>query len=410
MMGDQICGRDNCGPFAGVRVLDLTSVVFGPYATQILGDFGADVIKVEGPKRGERGEGGDTMRYSGETPVEGLGPIFMNLNRNKRSICLDLARGEDRQLLDHLIRETDVFVSNIRMDGLRRLGLDYENVACVRPDIIYAHAAGYDSSGPDASLPAYDDLIQARAGMADIATRRGLGEEPRYEPSIIADKVCGLFLAQAIMAALFHREKTGEGQAIEVPMLETFTSFLLIEHSSAQTFVPPVGDWGYRRVLSQHRRPYPTKDGYIAILPYSTEQWEVIFAFLGRKGAILEDLRYNTDSARSSNIEHLYELLATLSPTRTTAEWVELLKELKVPHSRVQTLDELRSDPQLQAVNLFQQREHMLAGPYIAMRPPVKFSKSPASIRRDPPGLGEHSAEIAAETGRCPGSAKSERS
>jgi crotonobetainyl-CoA:carnitine CoA-transferase CaiB-like acyl-CoA transferase len=378
-------------------VVDLTSVVFGPYATQVLGDWGADVIKVEGPKMNEKGEGGDTMRYAGHSPAEGLGPIYMNLNRNKRSIVLDLSREDQRETMCELLATADVFVSNVRMAGLKRLGLSYDDVRTIKPDIIFAHASGYDSDGPDAGLAAYDDLIQARCGLTDLLSRVGSQDRPQYLPSLIADKVSGLFLSQAITAALFHHQRTGEGQYIEVPMLETMTSFTLVEHFFNQTYIPPTGGWGYPRVLSEFRQPFRTRDGYIAMIPYSTEQWERIFAFFGRPGTIVDDPRYVSFTGRTHHINELYRMLSLLSESKTTLEWLQLLEELEVPHVRISRLEDLLHDPQLEAVNLFQKRRHSLAGEYVAVRSPVKFSKTPATIRSDPPVLGEHSAEILAE-------------
>jgi crotonobetainyl-CoA:carnitine CoA-transferase CaiB-like acyl-CoA transferase len=382
---------------SGVRIIDLTSVVFGPYATQILGDFGADVVKIEGPKRGESGEGGDTMRYAGEPPVEGLGPIFMNLNRNKRSVFLDLSLPEGLEAIRQLIADADVFVSNVRMDALRRLGLDYAAVRKLKADVVYAHASGYDSDGPDKRLPAYDDLIQARSGMADLLRRTGSGDRPRYLPSLIADKVCGLFLSQSIIAALYHRRNSGEGQLVEVPMLETITSFNLVEHFFGKTFDPPTGGWGYPRVLSEHRQPFQTKDGYVAMLPYSTAQWESIFASFGRPGAIVDNPKFATFVGRTQHIGELYADLAILAPRKTTTEWLKLLESLSVPHTKVNRLENLQDDEQLKGVGLFQQRRHPSAGAYFAVRSPVKFSATPTSIHREAPSLGQHTAEVLAE-------------
>ncbi|HEX4198939.1 MAG TPA: CoA transferase [Caulobacteraceae bacterium] len=390
------------GPLSGVRIIDQTSVVFGPYATQALGDLGADVIKIEGPQRGERGEGGDTMRYAGTAPASGFGPIFMNLNRNKRSVFLDLAKEEDRARLRILIGTADVFVSNVRMAALKRLKLGYEDVAALKPDIIYAHGSGYDSDGPAAALAAYDDLIQARSGMTDLTRRstgHGADQSPRYLPSLIADKISGLFLTQAILAALYHRQKTGEGQSVEVPMLEAATSFNLIEHFFNHTFDPPTGEWGYTRVLSEHRRPYRTKDGYIAVMPYSTEQWDKIFAFMGRPGEILDNPKFASFQGRTEHINELYATLAEISPSKTTAEWLEMLEALGVPHSKLNGLDELFDDKQLKAVGMFRKYNLPNVGDFYQIKPPMKFSRTPASIRRLPPGVGEHTAEVFAEAG-----------
>jgi crotonobetainyl-CoA:carnitine CoA-transferase CaiB-like acyl-CoA transferase len=393
------------GPLRGVRIVDLTGVVFGPYATQMLADLGADVIKVEGPKQNEKGEGGDTMRYAGTTPKTGLGPIFMNLNRNKRSVFLDLSKEADRHAMGELLKTADVFVSNVRMNALRRLKLSYEEVSALKPDIVYAHASGYDSDGPDAGIAAYDDLIQARSGMTDLLSRGGGDDRPRYLPSLIADKVSGLFLSQAILAALYHHKATGEGQFVEVPMLEAMTSFTLVEHFFNHTFDPPTGEWGYRRVLSEHRQPYQTKDGYISMLPYSTEQWERIFAFFGKPGSIVDNPKFATFAGRTKNIDELYSKLAEMAPNKTTADWLALLEELGVPHVKVSRLDDLQSDPQFEAVSLFQRLEHPDVGHYFSVRSPIKFSKTPANIRLHPPSLGQHTDEVLSELeGVPPGS------
>ena len=389
-------GPPQKGPLNGVRIVDLSTVVFAPYATQILGDMGADVIKVEGPKQNEKGDGGDNMRYAGSSPAEGLGPIFMNLNRNKRSICLNLTLEQDRATLNELLETADVFVSNVRMAALGRLGFGYPQVAAVNPGIIYAHAAGYDSDGPHAADPAYDDLIQARSGLADLHSRVG-GGGPSYLPSLVADKVSGLYLSQAVLAALYHRQSTGEGQFVEVPMLETITGFALVEHFFNQVYSPPTGDWGYPRVLSRNRQPFPTKDGHVAMLPYSTEQWQSIFEFSGRAIDIEGDPRYATFAMRTRNIDDLYGMLAQISVEKTTDEWIKLLGAIGVPNARVNRLSDLLADEQLSAVKLFERRSHPQAGDYYAIRSPMKFSKTPMTIRRDPPTLGEHTTEIRSE-------------
>jgi crotonobetainyl-CoA:carnitine CoA-transferase CaiB-like acyl-CoA transferase len=300
-------------------------------------------------------------------------------------------------MMRRLLATADVFVSNVRMRALARLELSYPEVQVIRPDIVYAHAAGFDSDGPAAGTAAYDDLIQARSGMSDLLSRVGSEGRPRYLPSLIADKVSGLFLAQAILAALFHKSRTGQGQYVEVPMLESMVSFTLVEHFFNQTFDPPTGDWGYRRVLSEHRQPYQTKDGFIAMLPYSTEQWQRIFAFFGRPGAIVGDPKFATFTARTQNIDELYAILAELAPNKSTADWLQLLEELDVPHVQVSRLEDLRHDEQLQAVGMFQRIEHPEAGAYTAVRSPFKFSETPASIHRLPPALGEHTEELRAE-------------
>jgi crotonobetainyl-CoA:carnitine CoA-transferase CaiB-like acyl-CoA transferase len=391
------------GPLKGVRIVDLTSVVFGSYATQILGDYGADVIKVEAPSpTGGGGFGGDIMRWPGHLP-EGaspdLGPIFLTINRNKRSILLDLRKKSALDALKKLIASADVLASNIRYDGMKRLGLAYEDVQKIRPDIIFVHAAGYGSDGPYAGLPAYDDLIQAGAGAADLLSRVDGDPKPRYVPTLMADKVSGLFMANAITAALFHRERTGEGQFVEVPMLETVTSFVLAEHFYDHVFDPATGPWSYGRVTNPDRRPYRTKDGYIGLLPYSDKQWDQFFELAGRPGVFRNDPRFATYKARTQNIRELYAMIEELTETKTTEEWLDLLLPHSIPAVKMNRFDDLQNDPHLKAVEFFQRYDHPHAGPYFAMKPPVRFSETPANIRRHPPRLGEHTREVLAELG-----------
>ncbi len=394
------------GPLAGIRIIDLTSVVFGAYATQIMGDLGADVIKVEAPApTGGGGFGGDIIRWAGRMPegaAPDLGPIFLTINRNKRSLKLDLGKPAARKVLMKLIATADVLASNIRYEGMKRMGLSYEDVKAVKPDIIFVHAAGYGSDGPYAGEPAYDDLIQASSGFADILGRMDGNPKPRYMPTLVADKTSGLFMTWALLAALFHRERTGEGQFVEVPMLESVTSFLLAEQFYGHVFDPATGPWGYTRVLSPDRRPYKTKDGHIGLLPYSDRQWDDFFVAAGRPGALAADPRFSTYKARTQNISELYAMIEEVTETRSTEEWLALLKPLNIPVVRMNRLDDLPEDPHLKAVGFFQRMEHPDAGPYFAMRPSVKFSASPAELRRHAPRLGQHNDEILAELGLDP--------
>jgi len=392
------------GPLKGIRVLDMTSVVFGAYATQMLGDLGADVIKVEFPG-GRRGGGGDIMRWAGHPPAgapEDLGPIFMTINRNKRSLLLDLREPDQAASLRKLIKTCDVFAVSVRYEGLRRLGLDYESVKAIRPDIVYAHGAGYGAAGPYAGEPAYDDLIQSASGLADLLSRVDGDPTPRLIPTLVADKVSGLFMAQAVTAALFHRERTGEGQFVEAPMLECVTSFTLAEHLYGHVYDPPTGPWAYTRVANPERKPFATKDGHIGLLPYTDQQWDQFFAVAGWGETFGKDPRFADYKTRARHVRELYGLVEEVTVTRTTQEWLELLKPLQIPVVRMNRLEELESDPHLDAVGLFQHYEHPKAGPYIAMRPPVNYGATPANIRRHPPSLGEHTVEILAELEGAP--------
>ena len=391
--------REATGPLKGVRILDMTSVVFGAYATQMLGDLGADVIKVEFPG-GRRGGGGDIMRWTGALP-EGcppdLGPIYLTINRNKRSVLLDLREDKALRQLKRLIKTCDVFAASVRYEGLKRLGLDYEGVKAVKPDIIYCHGAGYGGEGPYAGEPAYDDLVQAGSGLADLLPRVDGDPTPRYLPTLAADKVSGLFMCNAITAALFHKEKTGEGQFVEVPMLECLVSFNLVENMFGHTFEPPTGQWGYTRSVNPNRKPFPTKDGYIGLLPYTDQQWDQFFEIAGWGETVSKDPRFSDFRTRASNISALYAMVDEVTKTRTTDEWLELLKPLQIPVVKMNRLDDLFDDPHLNAVGLFEQAQHPEAGPYVSIRPPVKFSASPANIRRHPPRLGQHTDEVLAE-------------
>ena len=387
------------GPLKGVRILDMTSVVFGAYATQMLGDLGADVVKVEFPG-GRRGGGGDIMRWAGHGQPGGpedLGPIFMTINRNKRSVLLDLREESSKAALRKLIERSDVFALSVRYDGLRRLGLDYETVKAIKPDIVYVHGAGYGAEGPYAGEPAYDDLIQSASGLADILPRVDGDPRPRLLPSLVADKVSGHFMAQAILAALFHHQRTGEGQFVEVPMLECITGFGLAEHLYGHVYDPPTGPLGYPRVANPERKPYATKDGYIGLLPYTDQQWDQFFAVAGWGDTFGKDPRFADYKTRVKYIRELYGLVEEVTRTRTTDEWLALLKPLSIPVVRMNRLDDLMTDPHLEAVGLFERYEHPDAGAYIAMRPAVKYAATPANIRRHPPRLGEHTEEVLGE-------------
>jgi crotonobetainyl-CoA:carnitine CoA-transferase CaiB-like acyl-CoA transferase len=385
------------GPLKGVRIVDLTSVVFGAYATQMLGDLGADVIKVEFPA-GRRGDGGDIMRWAGvpagDEARRGLGPIFMTINRNKRSILLDLREERAKRALTRLIRTADVFTSSVRYEGMKRLGLDYEAVSAIKPDIVYVHGAGYGSSGPYAGEPAYDDLVQSASGLADLLNRTDGQPEHRLIPSLIADKVSGLFMSQAVLAALFHRQRTGEGQFVEVPMLECVASFNLAEHFFGHVYDPPTGQWGYPRVVNPTRKPFPTKDGYIGLLPYTDEQWVQFFEIAGWGETLGKDPRFADYATRLQHVRELYGKVDEVTVTKTTDEWLALLKPLQIPVVKMNTLDDLLTDPHLDAVSFFQRYEHPEAGAYLGIKPPIKYSATPANVRRHPPRMGEHTAEI----------------
>lgn len=392
------------GPLKGIRIVDMTGVIFGAYATQMLGDLGADVIKVEFPGP-TPGTGGDIMRWAGRAPQGApadLGPIYMTINRNKRSILLDLRQEDDMAALRRLVAEADVFTASVRYDGLVRLGLDYESLKAIKPDLIYCHGAGYGADGPYAGKPAYDDLIQASSGLADLLNRTDGNPKPRFLPSLVADKVSALFMSQAILAALYHRQKTGQGQLVEVPMLECLTSFNLAEHFFGQVFDPPTGPWSYVRVTNPERKPHPTKDGHVGLMPYTDKNWADFFALAGWTETHARDPRFATQAARADNSRDLYALMDSYTVTRTTDELIAELDPLAIPVIRMNRLDDLQADEHLKAVGLFERYEHPQAGGYFAVRPPVRYSETPANIRRHPPALGEHTNEVLAELGLAP--------
>eukprot|EP00439_Symbiodinium_sp_Y106_P088038 s1_g574.t1 len=398
---EQKTKTDPKGALDGIRVIDLTSVVLGAYATAMLGDMGADVIKVESPSP-KNGQGGDIMRWAGDTPsgdASGLGPMFLSINRNKRSVLLDLKQTEARDALLKLIATADVFAANVRYDGLKRLGLSYEDVKAVKPDIVYVIGTGYGEDGPYGGRPAYDDMIQAASGIASMMSEVDGDPRPRFFPTLIADKTTGLFMTNAILAALFHRERTGEGQFVEVPMMESMVSFLLAEHLYGEVYDPPTGPIGYVRVTAPDRKPYKTADGYIAILPYSDQQWRDFFALGGKPDLFETDERFATYENRTRNIRDLYAMVEQVSVHKTTEEWEKLLQENDIPHARVNKLGDLRHDPHLDAVDLFEKRDHPHEGSYWSLRHPVKYQRSPASITRDAPLLGEHTEEVLREAG-----------
>ena len=377
------------GPLDGIRVLDLSSVVLGPLATQIMGDLGADVIKIEAPE-------GDTTRRTGPARSEDMAAMFLGLNRNKRSVVLDLKQADARAALWRLIKGADVFVHSIRPQKIARLGFDHAAVLARNPRIVYAGLHGYRSDGPYAGMPAYDDVIQGQSGSADLMAR--LVGEPRYMPTIMADKTCAMVAAYSVMAALLHRERTGEGQFVEIPMFETMTAFNLTEHLYGMSFEPPEGPIGYPRVLARWRRPYRTSDGHVCMLAYTDAQWRRFWNAVG-KPDLIEDPRFASLASRNDNIEELYRLAGECLADRTSAEWLSLLGELDIPAAPIAALEDLPNDPHLAAVGFFERAEHPSEGAIVMLGSPVRFGASPARITRLQPKLGEHSAEVLAEAG-----------
>ena len=379
----------------GIRIVDLSSVIFGPYATQMLADMGADVIKVEPPQ-------GDMSRYLGKpAKTVGMGSTHMTVNRGKRSIVLDLKKVEDAETLRELIATADVLFHNVRMQAIERLGFGFEAVKAIKPDIIYVHGAGFGQDGPYADLQAYDDVIQAATGTTSLLSRVDGDPRPRYFPSLIADKVAGHYGAQAILAALIHKLRTGEGQHVEVPMFECFTNFMLEEHLQSMTFEPPLGPIGYPRQLDPGRQPFPTADGYIAIVPYTDEKMIQLLSILGGTH-VLEDARFATRIDRFANITLFYGEIASLTPVRTTGEWLDLCAKSDIPAMEARDMGDIFADPHLVATNFFRMKEHPTEGRYREMAPPVRFSADADREIGLAPLLGEHSEQIHQEMRRAP--------
>jgi crotonobetainyl-CoA:carnitine CoA-transferase CaiB-like acyl-CoA transferase len=378
------------GPLASIRVVDLTSALLGPLATQTLGDMGADVIKVEPPQ-------GDPIRALGPSRHPGMGAYFLNINRNKKSVVVDLKRPAAREALLRLIETADVFVHNMRLAAAERLGLDYRVVAARNPRIVYAAATGFRKDGAYRNRPSFDDVIQGESGLA--ALNGGVGGEPRYVPMAVSDKICGYVLASAIGMALFHRERTGEGQEVHVPMLETMVAFNLADHLWHGALAEPEKGLGYPRMLTEHRRPFPTKDGHICILATTDAQSRHLFEAIDHP-ELADDERFSTLARRTDNIGELYEIVIEVMRRRTTAEWRERLDRFDVPNGVVTSLEGLLSDPYLAETGFFERVEHPSEGKMLTTAVPVVFSGSPGdSFRLPPPRLGEHSRSVLGELG-----------
>ncbi len=374
------------GPLKGIRILDLTTVVLGPFATQMLGDWGADVIKIEGLN-------GDTARNSGLFRNRGMASNFLQLNRNKRSVSLDLKTEGGKEALRRLIPTADAIVTNIRPAGMNRLGFGYEACKVLNPRLIYAVATGFGQDGPWRARPAFDEIIQAASGFASAI---GSDDEPQFVASLAADKLTGMAMVSAVCAALFQRERSGEGQLVEVPMLETLTAFNSIEMMGGLSFEPPIGPPVYKRM--RHRKPARTKDGWMTMLPYSSANWNAFFEAVGRP-ELTEELGINDPVRRAQNIDVVYDKMREIAVTRTTAEWEELLLRIDVPHTSFTRMTEVTEQPHLKAVGMFPVLDHPTEGAIRLARPPTKFAATPANIRRAVPLLGEHTAEVLKEAG-----------
>lgn len=379
------------GPLQGVKIVDLTTVLMGPYASQILGDMGADVIKVEPP-------GGDSVRGIPPFRHAGMGGVFLHCNRSKRSITLDLKQAEGRDVLLDLVRDADVFLYNVRPQAMERLGLGAETLHAINPGLIYVGVFGYGRDGPYASKPAYDDLIQGAAGIPALFLMAG-ATEPRYVPTAIADRTVGLHAVNAILGALYHKQRTGEGQTIDVPMFETMASMVLGDHIGGASFVPRDGALGYPRLIAPHRRPYATKDGHVCALIYNDKQWRSFFRLLGREDELDRDPRFANMDSRTRHINELYAWVAEILATRTTAEWLNILEEADIPVMPMHSLDTLLEDEHLRAIGFFEEIDHPTEGRIRTIGVPSRWSRTQPRASRLAPRAGEQSVGILRQLG-----------
>jgi crotonobetainyl-CoA:carnitine CoA-transferase CaiB-like acyl-CoA transferase len=375
------------GPLTGVRVLDLTTVVMGPFATQILAELGADVIKIEAHE-------GDNMRHPGPMKSPGMGYMFLHLNRGKRGIVLDLKQPQGREALLRLVPTADVLIYNVRPQAMARLGLSFEDVSAINPRIIYVGAYGYSQKGPYAAKAAYDDLIQGISGVPWLVSRTGA--EPNYAPVNLADRLTGLHAVYAVTAALFHRERAGRGQSVEVPMFESVAHFVLGDHIAGYSYEPPIAEAGYARLLA--RRPYRTSDGYLCVLVYNDKQWRSFLAAIGRDN-LMCDPRFATQANRARHVSEIYAFLREVFVTRTSAQWISLLEQADIPVAPMNSVEDVVNDPHLAASGFFGLEDHPSEGMVRSMRTPTGWSDSHPGPQAPAPRPGEHSAEILREAG-----------
>jgi crotonobetainyl-CoA:carnitine CoA-transferase CaiB-like acyl-CoA transferase len=374
------------GALDGFRVLELSSVIMAPHATQVLGDLGADVIKVETG-------GGDLNRVMGGGPHRDLSGIALNVNRNKRAVSLNLKAAAGRAAFLRILDTCDVFVTNVRPGPLARLGLAYPDVAPARPRLIYCQAQGFRSGTAEEDRPAYDDIIQAATGLPRLSEVT-VGKAS-FMPSIIADKVAGATIVQAVLAALLYRERTGKGQRIEVPMFDAVLAFTLVEHLSKAAV--PGEPAGYNRIMTQTRGPHRTRDGYVALMPYTDAHWHRLFAAVGRE-ELLDQPWYRDHATRLQNAEHVYAELAAIAAERTTGEWLELCDREGIPANPVPSLDEILADDSLHR-GMVSLADHPEVGKYRVIGPGMILDESPATVRRPAPLRSQHTAEVLAEVG-----------
>ncbi len=376
-------------PLEGLRVLDLTTVIMGPFTTQVLGDFGADIIKVEDPN-------GDMTRDIGPSRSDKMSSMFLGVNRNKRSIVLNLKKPSAKKALWKLIEGADVIVHNIRPQKIALLGFGPDSVLEKKPEIIYVGLHGYREDGPYGGQPAFDDVIQGQSGIAGTFNARD--GEPHIVPTVMADKSIGLLASTGLLAAYIKKLKTGVGSYLEVSMFEGMVGYTLIEHHFGETFIPSLGPIGYPRVLSEHRKPYKSEDGYISILPYTNQQWINFFTIIGRE-ELIEDERFSSIKARSKDINTLYNLVRKSVVKKTNKEWIEVLKKAEIPFGVVNSLEDLKDDPQLKSLDFFREYNHPTEGKLEIPDSAFRYNRHSLPVRRHQPKLGEHSKEILKEAG-----------
>jgi crotonobetainyl-CoA:carnitine CoA-transferase CaiB-like acyl-CoA transferase len=379
------------GPLDGLRIIDLTTVLMGPFATQLLGDLGADVIKVEAGR-------GDVSRQIPPFRNPGMSGTFIQTNRNKRSVCLDLKSGAAKDAFMALLETADVMISNVRPKALARLGLSAETLLERFPRLVVVNLVGFGQVGPYAALPAYDDLIQGMVGLPAMTLDEGAGR-PIYTPVSIADRAVGIHAAMATLAAIYSRDRTGKGQAVEVPMFETMAQFILGDHMCGETFDPPSGEAGYKRILNPERRPFPTADGYICVLVYNDDHWSRFGDTIGRGDEFRSDPRLNSMTARVHHTAFVSSLVAAIMVTRTTDEWLVQLAGADVPAARMNTLANLIADPHLEATGYFEVSEHPTEGRLRQNRAPTAWSATPPGPLKPAPTLGQHTEDVLAELG-----------
>ncbi|KAF0957828.1 Cinnamoyl-CoA:phenyllactate CoA-transferase [Rhodococcus sp. T7] len=380
------------GPLSGIRVVENASIVLGPLTCQYLAAMGADVIKIEPPS-------GDMTRRIGPRRAEGMGALFMTNNRNKRSVVLDLKSPDGQEALRRIVDTADVFVHSVRTAAARRIGLVYEELSARNPGLVFCHVAGFSDGGPYGPNPAYDDIVQALSGLAML--QRVVTGEPRYVPSILADKITAVHAAFAISSALLERSRTGLGQAVDVTMLETMTAFVSAEHLWGHAFNPPLGPMGYEPVVTAARRPFQTVDGYLALMPYSDAQWIRFFEIVERYD-VLADARYTTLAGRQENVALVWNELGIEVAKRTTAEWSEILEKEDIPYAQVNSLEDLLDDPHLEAIGFWRMISDPDGGQLRVPGDGTAFSRSVSPAPAPPPHLGAHTREVLSEVGLSP--------